>query len=160
MSDDPVTLREITPDNEATVRALRVAPGQEQFVTSVSESLDEAKRSPDAHPWFRAIYAGERPVGFVMLSYNVLPGDPEAPFRYFLWRLLIDAGYQRRGYGRAAMGLVIDVVRNSPDATDFFTSVHPGDGGPAPFYRSLGFEATGEVDDGEDVYRLPLRPGT
>ena len=91
-----------------------------------------------------------------MLSYNVPPGNPEAPWRYFLWRLLIDAEYQLRGYGRAAMALVIDVVRDSPGATDFFTSVHPGDGGPAPFYRSLGFESTGEWFDGEEVYRLPL----
>ena len=81
MSDDPVTLREITPGNEAAVRALKVAPGQEQFVTSAPESLDEAKRTPEAHPWFRAIYAGERPVGFVMLSYNVTPSNPENPFR-------------------------------------------------------------------------------
>ena len=50
MSDGPVTLREITPDNEAAVRALKVAPSQEQFVTSVPVSLDEAKRSPDANP--------------------------------------------------------------------------------------------------------------
>ena len=160
MSDDPVTLREIGPGNEAAVRALKVAPGQEQFVTSVPESLDEAKRSPEAHPWFRAIYAGERPVGFVMLSYKVSPDNREDPFRYFLWRLLIDVEYQRRGYGRAAMALVIDVVRNSPGATDFSTSIHAGDGGPAPFYQSLGFEATGEWTDGEEVYRLPLNPAT
>jgi hypothetical protein len=61
---------------------------------------------------------------------------------------------------RAAMALVIDVVRNSHGATDFFTSVHPGDGGPAPFYQALGFEATGKWTEGEEVYRLPLHPGT
>jgi diamine N-acetyltransferase len=160
VSDDPVTLREITPDNEAAVRALKVAPDQEQWVTAVPESLEEANRSSEHHPWFRAIYAGERPVGFVMLSYNVSPRSPEDPFRYFLWRLLIDARYQRRGYGRAAMALVIDVVLNSPGATDLSTSIHPGEGGPGPFYLSLGFEATGEWTGGEEVYRLPLHPGT
>ena len=160
MSDYPVTLREITPGNEVAVRALKAAPSQEQFVTSFPESLDEAKRTPEANPWFRAVYAGEQPVGFVMLSYNVSPANAENPFRYFLWRLLIDAGYQRRGYGRAAMALVIDVVRNSPGATDFSTSIHSGEGGPAPFYQSLGFEATGEWTDGEAVYRLPLHLGT
>ena len=35
---ETVTLREITPDNEATVRALAVAPGQELFIDPVSES--------------------------------------------------------------------------------------------------------------------------
>lgn len=155
-----VTLREITSDNEARIRKLAVAPGQDLFVDSVSESLLEAGENPEAKPWFRAIFADEQPVGFVMLSFDVPPGQPDYPWRYFLWRLLIDARHQRRGYGHAAMALVIDVVRGSPGGTDLFTSVHPGEGGPAPFYRSLGFEPTGELFDGEEVYRLSLRPGT
>lgn len=157
---ETVTLREVTAANEAAVRALAVEPGQEVFVASVAESLGEAASSPDAHPWYRAIYAGDQPVGFVMLSFDVPPGNPEYPWRYFLWRLLIDARYQRRGYGRAAMALVVDIVRRSPGATDLFTSVHPGEGDPAPFYRSLGFEPTGERFEGEEVYRLPLSPAT
>ena len=95
-----------------------------------------------------------------MLYYDVPPRDQRAPWRYFLWRLLIDARHQCRGYGRAAMTHVIDVVRGSPGATELFTSVYPGEGGPAPFYRSLGFESTGEWFDDEEVFRLPLRLGT
>jgi diamine N-acetyltransferase len=155
-----VTLRETSPENEAAVRALTAVYGRGLFVVSASDSLDEAATSPDARPWYRAIYAGEQPVGFVMLSYNVPPRNQRAPWRYFLWRLLIEARHQRRGYGHAAMTLVIDVVRGSPGATDLFTSVHPGEGGPAPFYRSLGFESTGEWFDDEEVFRLPLRLGT
>jgi diamine N-acetyltransferase len=158
---DPVTLRQVTADIDRAVRELAVAPGQEVFVDSVDESLDEAASSPEANPWLRAIYAGDQPVGFVMLSFNVPPGHhPDYPWRYYLWRLLIDARYQRRGYGRAAMALVIEVVRRSPGATDLFTSVVPGEGGPAAFYRSLGFESTGEWFDGEEVYRLPLAQAT
>jgi diamine N-acetyltransferase len=157
---EAVALRKVTADNEEAVRALAVAPGQESFVASVAESLDEAASSPDARPWYRAVYAGDRPVGFVMLSFDVPPGHPDYPWRYFLWRLLVDARYQRRGYGRAAMALVIDIVRRSPGATDLFTSVQLGEGGPAPFYRSLGFEPTGEWFDGQEVYRLPLSPAT
>lgn len=156
--DPDVTLREITPANDAVVRALTVAPGQERFVASVTSSLDEAEASPGAHPWYRAIYAGEQPVGFVMLSYDMPPGDPEQPFRYFLWRLLIDARQQRHGYGRAAMALVIDHLRDRPGATELFTSVHPGSGSPGPFYRRLGFEPTGEWLEGEEIYRLTLTP--
>jgi diamine N-acetyltransferase len=155
---ETLTLREITADNDAAVRTLAVAPGQEVLVSSVEASLEEAASSPDSRPWCRAIYAGEEPVGFVMLSFDMPPGNPEQPWRYFLWRLLIDARYQRRGYGRAAMALVIDVVRRSRGGTDLFTSVHPGESGPAPFYQSLGFESTGEWFDGEEVYRLRLRP--
>lgn len=86
-----VSLREIAPDNRDTVRTLTVAPGQELFVSSVDASLEEAASSPDARPWYRAIYAGDQPVGFVMLSFDMPPGNPEQPWRYFLWRLLIDS---------------------------------------------------------------------
>jgi diamine N-acetyltransferase len=157
---ETVSLREITPANDAAVRQLTAVYGEDVFVVSASESLDEAAMSPGARPWYRAIYAGDQPVGFVMLSFDVPPGDPDYPWRYFLWRLLIDARHQGRGYGHAAMALVIDVVRHAPGATDLFTSVAPGEGGPAAFYRSLGFESTGEWFDGEEVYRLPLTPGT
>ncbi|HEY8117408.1 MAG TPA: GNAT family N-acetyltransferase [Actinomycetota bacterium] len=154
MSDEVVTLREITSANEADVRALRVAPDQERFVSSVADSLED----PQARPWFRAIYAGERPVGFVMLSYDMPPGDPEQPFRYFLWRLLIDAGHQGHGYGRAAVTVVIDQLRGRPGATELVTSVHPGAGSPAPFYRAMGFEPTGDWLEGEEIYQLTLEP--
>ena len=156
MSDGAVTLREITPENEAAVRALRVTPEQERFVSPVTRSLEEAEANPQAHPWFRVIYAGDEPVGFLMLSYDMPPGDPEQPFRYFLWRLLIDARQQGHGYGRAAMGLVIEHLRVRPDATELVTSVHPGPGSPGPFYRGLGFEPTGERLEDEEVYRLSL----
>jgi diamine N-acetyltransferase len=156
---ETVTLREITPANEATVRALAAPYGEDLFVVSASESLDEAALSPDARPWYRAIYLGDQPIGFVMLSFDVPPGHPEYPWRYFLWTLLIAPRFQRRGYGHAAMALVMDVVRSSPDGMELFTSVFPGDGGPAPFYRSLGFEPTGEWFDDEEVFRLPLLPG-
>ena len=79
-----VTLREITAENDAAVRALAVGPGQELFVDSVEHSLDEAASTPEANPWYRAIYAGDQPVGFVMLSLDIPPGHPEHPWRYFL----------------------------------------------------------------------------
>jgi diamine N-acetyltransferase len=113
--------------------------------------------TPQARPWYRAIYAGQEPVGFVMLSYDVPPGDPDQPFRYFLWRLLIDSRHQGRGYGRGAMELVIEHLRDRPDATELVTSVHPGPGSPGPFYRGLGFEPTGEWLEDEEIYQLALK---
>ena len=47
---ETVTLREITPDNEAAVRSLAAAYGRDLFVVSASDSLDEAASSPDARP--------------------------------------------------------------------------------------------------------------
>jgi diamine N-acetyltransferase len=66
--DPEVTLREITKENLGSILRLKVAPDQEQFVASNAVSLAEAHFEPEL-PYFRAIYAGDVPVGFLMLEY-------------------------------------------------------------------------------------------
>jgi diamine N-acetyltransferase len=143
-----VSLREITRETVESIIDLEVAPKQENFVASNAQSLAEALFSPEA--WYRAIYADETPVGFVMLSVK-----PEVP-RYFLWRFMIGAEYQGKGYGKRALELVIEHVRTLPGAKEFLLSYMPGKGNPGKFYQKLGFEETGEMDDDEIVMRLLL----
>jgi diamine N-acetyltransferase len=71
-----VSLREITDANRPAVEALAVTPDQEHYVAGVAESLEEAAATPAACPWYRAVYAGEDPVGFVMLSDGIPDGYP------------------------------------------------------------------------------------
>ncbi len=111
-------------------------------------SFAEAHYEPKA--WYRAIYADGQPVGFAMLSI-----DTETP-EYFLWRFMIDDRFQGRGYGRAALGLIVEHVRSLPNARELLVSWVPGDGSPEPFYLGLGFVPTGEVDGGEVVASLEL----
>ena len=146
--DAVVSLREITADTVWAISRLKVKPEQEQFVADNAISIAQAYFEPKA--WFRAIYADETPVGFVMLF-----DDPEKP-EYYLWRYMIDARYQRMGFGRQALLLFIDHVRTRPNATELVTSYQPGEGNPSPFYAGLGFVETGAVDDGENVLRLTL----
>lgn len=143
-----VELREVGEDNVRAICLLQVEPEQGQFVAPNAVSLAQAMFSPQA--WFRAVYADEVAVGFVLLSLDT--AKPE----YYLWRFMIDGRYQGLGYGRAAIGLVADHVRTLPGATELLTSWVPLPGGPEPFYRGLGFEPTGDVDDGEVVGRLRL----
>ncbi|HEX7474171.1 MAG TPA: GNAT family N-acetyltransferase [Candidatus Limnocylindrales bacterium] len=154
MTTPAVTLREIRDENRDAIQALRVRSDQELFVASVAKSFEDAATTPEGKPWYRAIYAGDEPVGFVMLSWDVTPA-PGIIGPWFLWRLLIDERHQRRGYGRAALARVVDLIRAS-GATELFTSYQPGDGEPWPFYRGLGFTPTGEVEEGEIVLRLDL----
>jgi diamine N-acetyltransferase len=153
MRSPGVHLREITTDNRDAVRVLRVRRDQKQFVASVSKSLKEAAKKPEAYPWYRAVYHGDEPVGFVMLSWK----PPAGPYkgRHFLWRLLVDERYQGRGIGREALMQIAALVR-ADGATELLTSYEPGDGEPWPFYQKFGFEPTGEIDDGEIVLRLTL----
>jgi diamine N-acetyltransferase len=155
MTSPGVHLREITDDNRDAVCALRVRRRQKRFVASVASSLDDAAAEPEANPWYRAVYSGDEPVGFVMLSWNVPTGRPGVIGPYFLWRLLIDKRHQRRGIGRAVLTQIAELVR-ADGATELLTSYEPGDGEPWPFYQRFGFQPTGEIDDGEIVLRLTL----
>src|SRR5215472_8619656 len=126
-----VTLREVTSENLEAVLALRVSPEQEQFVSSVQESLEEAAEYPEGRPWYRAVYSGVEPagpVGFVMVSWNVQPEPPRIIGPWFLWKLLIDQRHQGRGYGAAVVRQIADVVR-AQGGTELLTSYTPGDGG-------------------------------
>jgi diamine N-acetyltransferase len=151
-----VTLREITAANRAAVEALAVAHEQEAHVTGVVESLAEEDATPDACPWCRAVYADETPVGFVMLSDGIPADRTQYLGPYFLWRLLIDARYQGRGFGTAAVDLVVAYVGTRPGAEQLLTSYVPGPAEPLAFYLGYGFEPTGTVDHGEPVLALPL----
>ncbi|MGF1567953.1 MAG: GNAT family N-acetyltransferase [Nodosilinea sp.] len=147
--DSEVTLREITRENLGSILRLKVTPEQEQFVASNATSLAEAHFEPRL-PWFRAIYAGDVPVGFLMLEYNA-----EEQF-YFLWRFMIDERYQRQGYGRQALELLFAHVKTLPKSDALYTSCVPAEGGPGSFYEKMEFVYTGEEEDGELYMRRQL----
>jgi GNAT superfamily N-acetyltransferase len=153
----PVTLRELDDVNHDAVLALDVTPDQGRYVSSVEDSLREAERYPHANPWYRAVYAGDVPVGFVMLSWDCVPQPPEIIGPWFLWKLLIDERHQRQGYGREVVRQVADLMRGA-GAEALLTSYVPGGtADPEPFYSGLGFVPTGDVDDhGEIILRLDL----
>jgi GNAT superfamily N-acetyltransferase len=144
------TLREITEENEQSVLALRCTPQQERFVSSVADSLAEAAEYPQANPWFRAVYDEDRPVGFVMPSWDVAPAPPDIIGPWFLWKLLIDHRHQGQGYGQQVVRQVVELVRGQ-GGTELFTSYVSGEDGPAGFYARLGFVPTGELDPAGEV---------
>jgi len=145
-----VSLREITSETVVQICKLSdtLSEQEQKMVAPNAISIAQAHFSDKA--WFRAIYADEMAVGFIML-YD----DSENP-EYFLWRLMIAGPYQGKGYGRKAIELLVEYVKTRPGARELSTSYVPIEGGPEGFYRKMGFEPTGEVDDGEIVVRLTL----
>ena len=144
-----VTLREVTKENLWNIFALEVAPEQSRYVATNEMSIAQAYFDREI-AWFRAIYADETPVGFLMLS------DDANEQRYFLWRLMIDARYQKLGFAKRALELLFDYVRTRPGAKEILVSYRPGDAGPQGFYEKLGFVPTGEMLGDEVVLRRDL----
>ncbi|MFY9513442.1 MAG: GNAT family N-acetyltransferase [Rubrivivax sp.] len=150
-----VSLREITADTVRAVTRLAVRSDQQHFVASNAVSLAQALFAPEA--WYRAVYCGDELAGFVMLHDSSLQSPPPATPEVAVWRFMVDAGFQGRGIGRAALRAVIAHVRAKGLFSTLELSYVPGPGCPEPFYRSLGFVPTGRVDEGEIVMALPLQ---
>lgn len=143
-----VTLREITMDNFAECIRLTVAEDQKDFVATNVFSLAEAKADGVSNPC--AIYTGDQMVGFIM--YDFEPAED----RGYITRLMIDARFQRNGYGRAAMSQVIGRLKQIPECREIQTSYAPANAAAEHLYADLGFAQTGEEIDGETVVRMQL----
>jgi diamine N-acetyltransferase len=143
-----LSLQKITKNNVNAVLRLQVQKSQQQFVADNACSI--AQGTYNELSWFRAIYADDHPVGFVMLELDSVKAE------YHLWRYMIDKQHQGLGYGRRALELVIESVRQLPNAKQLLLSYVPAEGSPAPFYKKLGFIETGEVEDGENIMKLDL----
>ena len=144
-----VTLREVTKETLWDIFALEVAPEQSSYVATNEMSIAQAYFDREI-AWFRAIYADETPVGFLMLS------DDTSKQEYFLWRLMIDAKYQKLGFAKRALELLFDYVKTRPGAKEIRVSYVPGDAGPQGFYKKIGFVPTGEMLGKEVVMRRDL----
>ena len=144
-----VTLQEITADTVRAVTSLRVTPEQESYVASNAVSIAQAHFHKEA--WFRAIYAGTNLVGFVMLRDKTLLSAELRQTEISLWRFMIDRQYQKSGYGRQALALVLAHARSRPKVLSIQTSYVVGPHGPKDFYLSLGFRHTGDVKSSGEV---------
>jgi diamine N-acetyltransferase len=154
MTPPPVTLREITAETVRKITDLEVRPDQRRFVAGNAVSLAEALFSREA--WYRAIYAGDSPAGFVMLYDETLRSEPPGEPKVGLWRFMVDHRFQGQGVGRAALEQVIEHVRGRGVFRVLELSYVPGPGSPEAFYLAAGFRHTGREDDGEIVLELPL----
>jgi diamine N-acetyltransferase len=150
-----ISLREIDSTNYRECIALSVAPGQEHFVASNVQSLADAYVYPDAEPY--ALYdEADEMVGFALLfplpeggpADSVPPGA--ALVGYILVRLMIDSGFQGRGYGRAAVDAIVERVRQR-GLQKIRLSVVPENEQALALYERNGFVRTGELEGPEIV---------
>jgi diamine N-acetyltransferase len=141
-----ISLREVTRDNWLDIIRLKVCEAQQNFVASNAISLAEAYVHPECVPL--AIYDDDTPVGFCM--YAMDSDDKE----YWIFRLMVDARYQSKGYGGAAMRMLIERIKQDKAHHKIYISFEPENDRAKGLYESLGFVPDGRVVGGEIVYRL------
>ena len=143
-----ITFRPVTRENFSAVTELTVAPEQAEFVASNLYSLAEAYVEPT---WTAlAIYAGDQLVGFAMF------GRDDETRRWWIMRYMIDAGYQGKGYGTAALPGLIDLIVECHGCSELFLGYEPSNEVARRLYARMGFAPTGEMTGGEIVARLDI----
>ena len=147
-----ITLRAITEENFIDAFNLKLAPGQERFVSHPVRSLAQAYVYREQCQPF-GIYEGDTMVGYVMVIY-----DYDIP-EYDIWHMMIDESYQQRGYGSAALDLVLDYIKTKPfGSSNRVTLTCNKDNIQAlKLYKSKGFIETGAEDEDEIELSLTLK---
>jgi histidinol dehydrogenase len=146
------SVRPVDRSNAEAVMKLQVAPGQRGFVAPVERSLAQVAYEPLGRAL--AMFDGEMPVG-MMLLYDARQDAEEPANQLYVWRLMVDARFQGRGYGKRAMQWIVEEARRGAYAEVGLSHVDkPGHAGR--FYEQLGFVYTGEVDGGELKMLLKL----
>ena len=147
-----IQLRPIIEDNFIDAFNLKLAPGQERFVSHPIRSLAQAYVYRDQCQPF-GIYDDDRIVGYVMVIY-----DYDVP-EYDIWHMMIDGDMQGRGYGNAALDRVLEYIRTKPfgDSGRVTLTCNKDNIYALNLYKHKGFAETGVEDEDEIELSLTLK---
>jgi diamine N-acetyltransferase len=157
-SEVNVSLKPVDRDNWRAMVRLNLRPGQEGFVSAPAWSLagSYVRRYGDEYEYSPMVICDrDTIVGYVTLVCDGTSFDD-----YWIDDIMIDAIYQHRGYGRAAMKAVLEVIpKRYRKCRVVKLTCFRGNDSAIALYGSLGFEATGEMDPmfDEPIYALAVK---
>lgn len=143
-----IDFKKITRENFKECIKLELKDGQKKFVASNLYSIAQAGVWEEAEAY--AIYNGETMVGFIMYLFDEKEKTGD------LWRLMIAGEFQSMGYGTQALRKMIEHFRNIKECSKIFLSYVPGNESAEKLYKFVGFEANGEIDNGEVVMEMKV----
>ncbi len=149
-----VELVPVTRDNWREARLLGVRPDQETFTPPVIVSLAKMGIRPggpdDEHRPYAVMADG------VMVGFGELSGAFGSWETLWFGGFLIDARYQGRGLGAAALEAFVELARQEPGCRELGLTVVPENEHARRLYRSHEFRSTGDLYEGEIVHRRRL----
>lgn len=127
-------------DGKATVLEKFVASNALSIVQSIYET-----------GWIiRGIEVEDKMIGFTMYGLD------EDSKNYWICRLMIDHTYQGKGYGREAIQLVVNEMKQLNGCETIYLSTEPDNEVAIKLYESFGFQKTGKINEGEKEFVLKL----
>ena len=147
-----INLRIITEENFIDAFNLKLAEGQEKYVSHPVRSLAQAYVYRDQCQPF-GIYNDDKMIGYVMVIY-----DYDIP-EYNIWHMMIDSAEQGHGYGSQALDRVMDYIRTKPfgDSDRVALTCSRDNAVARRLYDKKGFSATGVEDEDEIEMAMTVR---
>ena len=148
-----IRLVEIDERNYFRVRQLKVGEDQQRFLDS---PLGILARGYVYRAQRARVLAAENDGEIVGLM--LVKDMDEEPACYDLQQFMIDGRFQGRGYGAAALGLLLELLRQEKKYDDAEVCVHRENAAALALFTGAGFLDTGYVDpDAPDCLNLMLR---
>lgn len=145
-----INFRNITEDNfDAIIKMKR--PKDENFIASNAVSLAQAwlyRNDGDVFPF--AIYDDDNVVGFILLEEDLEKSRLE------LWRIMLSPEYEGKGYGTAAIKLLIQYAKDSRLYKSIYLLCNSNNHIARHIYDKLGFKPTGQICYNDEEMRLDL----
>ena len=146
-------LVEINEDNWPAFAALRVRDEQAGFLDSALGILARGYVYRACRARVFGLAEGETAVGLALIR-----DLDEEPACYDLQQFLIDSRFQGKGYGKAALSLLLDGLRREGKYADVEVCVHRDNAAALALFFGAGFRDTGYVDpDLPDCLNLMCR---
>lgn len=144
-----ISLKPVTKDNFDAAMKISVSAKQKLIISDVAISLAECYVYPDILKPF-LVLNNDIPVGFILFHI-----EKEAEI-YSFARVMIDQHHQGQGFGRQALELGINYLKDMGakliELSHLKENPHP-----VKLYKSLGFKYTGKLDyDGGYMMELKI----
>ena len=137
-----INLKGITEDNWIKAASLSVTDDQKEFVAPAIGILARGYVYRDCNARVYAIENDETIVGIVLVREFT-----DEPPGYDLQQFMIGKQFQGRGYGSAALGLILDELRKEAHYDHVEVCVKKEDKTAIRLYRKHGFIDSGYIDE-------------
>ena len=146
-------LVDIDETNFFDARALALEEDQRRFLDIPLGILARGYVYRDQRARVLAVDDGDEVVGLLLVK-----DMDEEPACYDLQQFMIDRRFQGRGYGRAALGLLLDNLQREGKYDNVEVCVHRDNAAALALFTGAGFMDTGYVDpDAPDCLNLMCR---
>lgn len=148
-----IRLAEITEENWGAIASLSVKDSQKGYLAPPIGIIARGYVYRDCGAKVYAIENDGVPVGVALVREFT-----DEPLGYDLQQFMIDERYQGRGYGSAALGLILDELRKEAHFDHVEVCVKKADAEAIRLYEKHGFTDSGYVDeDAPDSLNMILK---